>query len=239
MCSISTGCSKAEGGPEAASALAVKAEKGQATVATAASQKHGHKEAKKAKKANKAKKASGKKVKAKSGKKAKKSIGKKAKSGQKKAAKHTKSKKEKALKQQHQVAAAAVGRQSAGSCLATNCMDLAVAYIGLLRTKVTNYQKQLSRLSKIGTFTAGKSSKQTAFVNSINQLLTIGGGNKSNLTCGTSTNNSGMYSTVQFSTLSLYSIPSYRKTKTYCIYRAKIRAPLTNKKGYFPPFLIL
>ena len=38
-----------------------------------------------------------------------------------------------------------LGRQSS-TCLAVNCLDLANAYIGVLRTKVTNYQKQVIRI---------------------------------------------------------------------------------------------
>ena len=81
-------------------------------------------------------------------------------------------------------------RQSSG-CLASNCLDLAVYYIGLLRTKVTNYQKQTSRLSKLSAASSSKAGKQSVFSNSLNQLITAGGGNVSNLTCGTSRNNSG------------------------------------------------
>ena len=84
-----------------------------------------------------------------------------------------------------------VGRQSSSSCLASNCLDLAVAYIGLLRTKVANYQKQTGRLAKLGAASSSKSAKQAVFSNTLNQLITAGGGNVSILTCGSSTNNTG------------------------------------------------
>ena len=35
-------------------------------------------------------------------------------------------------------------RQSGSSCLASNCLDLMVYYLGINRGKVTNYQKQVA-----------------------------------------------------------------------------------------------
>ena len=81
------------------------------------------------------------------------------------------------------------GRQA--GCLASNCLDLAVSYIGLLRTKVTNYQKQVTRLGKLNSTASGKAGKQNAFASTRNQLINQGGGNATLLTCGTSTNNTG------------------------------------------------
>ncbi len=118
----------------------------------------------------------------------------KAKKGKKASAKAKKGKKasksEKSVKGVKK-AAAKSSRQSSGGCLPSNCLDLAVAYVGQLRTKVGNYQKQVSRVSKLSTATSAKSGKQNAFVDTLNQLITAGGGNISNLTCGTSQNNSG------------------------------------------------
>ena len=84
------------------------------------------------------------------------------------------------------------GRQASG-CLAENCLDLAVSYIGLIRNRVTNYQKQISRISRLQAASLTKSGKQNSFTGSLNQLITAGGGNSSNLTCGQSQNNSGKY----------------------------------------------
>jgi len=105
------------------------------------------------------------------------------------------SKKSKAKKEKK---ATKSSRQSSGGCLPSNCLDLAVAYVGQLRTKVGNYQKQVSRVSKLGSATTSKSSKQNAFANTLNQLITAGGGNISNLTCGSSQNNSGDFHSVNF-----------------------------------------
>ena len=99
--------------------------------------------------------------------------------------------KKKSVGQKKKSAKKASVRQSSGSCLAPDCLDLAVTYLGLLRTKVTNYQKQTSRLSKLGVASSSKSAKQTVFSNSLNQLITAGGGNASSLACGASTNNTG------------------------------------------------
>ena len=84
------------------------------------------------------------------------------------------------------------GRQASG-CLAENCLDLAVSYIGLIRNRVTNYQKQISRISRLQAASLTKSGKQNSFTGSLNQLILAGGGNSSNLTCGQSQNNSGKY----------------------------------------------
>jgi len=111
----------------------------------------------------------------------------------KKAKKHQKAgKKDKSVKKQKKAGKKldAEGRQSS-SCLPTNCLDLAVAYIGVLRTKVSNYQKQVTRLGKLNSTSTGKSGKQNAFSNARNHLLAQGGGNLSQLTCGSSTNNTG------------------------------------------------
>jgi hypothetical protein len=86
----------------------------------------------------------------------------------------------------------AAGRQSGGSCLAANCLDLAVAYIGVLRTKVTNYQKQVTRIGKLNSTAGGKAGKQNAFATTRNHLINQGGGNVSNMTCGTSNSNAGL-----------------------------------------------
>jgi hypothetical protein len=82
-------------------------------------------------------------------------------------------------------------RQSTG-CLASNCLDLSVAYIVLLQNKVTNYQKQVARLAKVASGTASKSAKKDGFKTAINQLLTTGGGNAANLSCSSNTTNAGM-----------------------------------------------
>jgi hypothetical protein len=85
-----------------------------------------------------------------------------------------------------------LARQSTG-CLASNCLDLSVAYIVLLQNKVTNYQKQVARLAKVASGTASKSAKKDGFKTAINQLLTTGGGNAANLSCSSNTTNAGIW----------------------------------------------
>jgi hypothetical protein len=81
-------------------------------------------------------------------------------------------------------------KQTSG-CLASNCLDLAVSYIGLLRTRVTNYQKQIYRINRNLASSSAKGVKQNSFSTTLNQLITAGQGNISDLVCGASRNNSG------------------------------------------------
>jgi hypothetical protein len=84
-------------------------------------------------------------------------------------------------------------KQSGNGCLVNNCLDLAVSYINLLRTKVANYQKQVARLGKLTAATLGKFAKQNSFVRTVDHLVAAGGGDLRNLSCGSSTNNTGTY----------------------------------------------
>jgi len=83
-------------------------------------------------------------------------------------------------------------RQTTGSCLTSNCLDLAVYYISLVQGKVANFQKQVNRIAKLSSATAAKFSKQNNFAKVLDQMILVGGGNISNLTCGQSFNNSGL-----------------------------------------------
>jgi hypothetical protein len=138
--------------------------------------------AKKKKALAKKNKSAGGKKKNKSAKKSKKSDGKKNNSAKKKKSSEDKRKKS-GVK-------AGSGRQAAG-CLASNCLDLAVTYIGLLRTRVANFQKQTSRIATLKNFGINKLGKQNLFDSSLNQLITAGGGNMSNLSCGANQTNPG------------------------------------------------
>jgi hypothetical protein len=82
-------------------------------------------------------------------------------------------------------------KQSGNGCLVNNCLDLAVSYINLLRTKVANYQKQVARLGKLTAATLVKFTKQNSFVRTVDHLVAAGGGDLRNLSCGSSTNNTG------------------------------------------------
>jgi hypothetical protein len=84
-------------------------------------------------------------------------------------------------------------KQSGNGCLVNNCLDLAVSYINLLRTKVANYQKQVARLGKLTAATLVKFAKQNSFVRTVDHLVAAGGGDLRNLSCGSSTNNTGTY----------------------------------------------
>jgi hypothetical protein len=82
------------------------------------------------------------------------------------------------------------GDRQAG-CLASNCLDLAVSYISLLRNKVTNFQNQNNRMARQNATVQAKVGKKMAFMNSLNQLITAGGGNMSSLVCSKNGTNPG------------------------------------------------
>ena len=84
------------------------------------------------------------------------------------------------------------GTVKQASCLVSNCLDLAVYYIGLVRTKVTYFQNQNARLAKQNLTAQGKAAKKLAFLNSLNQLVTAGGGNMTNLVCSKNNSNPGI-----------------------------------------------
>jgi hypothetical protein len=89
-------------------------------------------------------------------------------------------------------AAAKSSRQSI-LILDSKCEALARNYVALMRPEaMAKYKKQVSRVSNLSTATSAKSGKQNASVDTLNQLITAGGSNISNLTCGTSQNNSGI-----------------------------------------------
>jgi hypothetical protein len=80
------------------------------------------------------------------------------------------------------------------NCLLTNCLDLAIYHMSMMRTKVAYYLNQRARMSRQNETAQAKAGKQTAFIGSLNQLITAGGGNMSNLTCGgKNTTNAGKY----------------------------------------------
>jgi hypothetical protein len=82
-----------------------------------------------------------------------------------------------------------------------SCLDLAVIYINLLRGKVATYQQQKNRVNKLFEDNNAKQSKRDIFSNTFNQLTTAGGGDASNLTCGTSTTNPGTDAVIAFNHL--------------------------------------
>jgi hypothetical protein len=99
-------------------------------------------------------------------------------------------------KQKTMKKAAAIGKKSSnrqsGSCPGnSDCLDLAVLYMNIARNKVATYQKQTNRFSKLSSASNTKGGKKNAFDNSLNQLITAGGGNVSNMACGSNTSNAG------------------------------------------------
>jgi len=139
-----------------------------------AGKKKGKKSAggKKQKKAGKGKK-SGKKAGKKSGKKAGKKAGKKsAKKAGKKAGKKSQ------------------GRQSTG-CLAATCLDTAVVYLSLVRSKAATLKGQANRITKLNTTAGKRGGKKDSFNQALGLLVDAGGGNSSALACGGKTTGTG------------------------------------------------
>ena len=82
------------------------------------------------------------------------------------------------------------GGDQEGTCLATDCVDLAVSINELMRFKATNFQKQIKRILTKRSIGAKKSSKSNVFKSALTRLV-VTGGNLSDPVCAGSTNNTG------------------------------------------------
>ena len=77
-----------------------------------------------------------------------------------------------------------------GSCLSTDCIDLAVSINELMRFKVFNFKKQVKRILSKRNIGSKKSSKGNVFKSALSRLV-VAGGNVSDPVCAGSTNNTG------------------------------------------------
>ena len=82
------------------------------------------------------------------------------------------------------------GGDQGSTCLATDCVDLAVSINELMRFKATNFQKQIKRILTKRSIGAKKSSKSNVFKSALTRLV-VTGGNLSDPVCAGSTNNTG------------------------------------------------
>ena len=82
------------------------------------------------------------------------------------------------------------GGDQGSTCLATDCVDLAVSINELMRFKATNFQKQIKRILTKRSIGAKKSSKGNVFKSALTRLI-VTGGNLSDPVCAGSTNNTG------------------------------------------------
>ena len=77
-------------------------------------------------------------------------------------------------------------------CLITaDCIDTAVSYMKLLKDKISNFEKQLSRMKTQNKTGKSKAGKKGIFESIIRRIVRAGGGNASNLTCNGKAKSSG------------------------------------------------
>merc|ERR1711902_213811 len=82
-------------------------------------------------------------------------------------------------------------RDSRSSGLNETCLIQAVFFMKLWKDTVANYQKQKSRMTKQNSTGSGKSGKKGLFAPIAHRLVDIGGGNKTNMSCGGQYGNKG------------------------------------------------
>merc|ERR1711913_93358 len=82
-------------------------------------------------------------------------------------------------------------RNSRSSGLNETCLIQAVFFMKLWKDTVANYQKQKSRMTKQNSTGSGKSGKKGLFAPIAHRLVDIGGGNKTNMSCGGEYGNKG------------------------------------------------
>merc|ERR1712038_19399 len=83
------------------------------------------------------------------------------------------------------------GRQSTSTSANSTCFENAVFYMKLWKDVVGNFEKQNKRMTKQNSTGQSKSGKKGTFAPIAFKLVDIGGGNKTNMSCGGSYNNSG------------------------------------------------
>jgi len=83
------------------------------------------------------------------------------------------------------------GRASSSSSLDDSCYEKSLTYMRIWRDIIANYDKAYSRMTKQNNTGGSKSGKKGVFAPIAFKLIDIGGGNKSNLSCGGSYSSSG------------------------------------------------
>merc|ERR1711923_496096 len=69
------------------------------------------------------------------------------------------------------------------TCLNYTCIDNAIGYLKLLKDKVSNFDKQASRMKRQNKTGKGKAGKKGLFGPVLRRITLVGGGNTSDLTC--------------------------------------------------------
>jgi len=75
--------------------------------------------------------------------------------------------------------------------VSSTCFESAVSYMKMWKDVVSNFGRQVNRMTKQNKTGSNKSGKKGAFAPTGHRLVDIGGGNRSNLSCGGQYNNSG------------------------------------------------
>merc|ERR1711893_180830 len=79
--------------------------------------------------------------------------------------------------------------QGCGKAITDECLTNAIAFMKLMKDKVSNFQRQESRTSKQNSTGDKKNAKKNAFKGALNRLIEAGGGNASAMMCGKSSDN--------------------------------------------------
>merc|ERR1712172_142079 len=75
--------------------------------------------------------------------------------------------------------------------VSSTCFESAVSYMKMWKDIVGNFERQVNRMTKQNKTGGNKSGKKGAFAPTGHRLVDIGGGNRSNLSCGGQYGNSG------------------------------------------------
>merc|ERR1711934_195207 len=130
--------------------------------------------------------------------------GKKAGKGGKTAKKSKKSKKAKTNGKRGNNGIASRGGASRSKCRSSTdytCLLSAMTYLGLMKSQVTNYQKQQGRVVAANKTGEKKNGKKGIFASTAQRIIRSGGGNSAALSCQGSTNSSGAKNLTDLATL--------------------------------------
>merc|ERR1712037_773674 len=130
--------------------------------------------------------------------------GKKAGKGEKTAKKSKKSKKAKTNGKRGNNGIASRGGASRSKCRSSTdytCLLSAMTYLGLMKSQVTNYQKQQGRIVAANKTGEKKNGKKGIFASTAQRIIRSGGGNSAALSCQGSTTSSGAKNLTNLATL--------------------------------------
>merc|ERR1712156_1318368 len=82
-------------------------------------------------------------------------------------------------------------KSGSGRTVSDTCLEKSITIMRMWKDVISNFEKQKKRMEKQNGTGASKSSKKGAFAPIELRLISVGGGNKSALSCGGKTNNAG------------------------------------------------